>query len=78
MIRIMKMGQVPPEEIFNRNMPTMNVSGTVAEIIAQVRERKRAAAGTEQENLALLDRLGKLNAAESRLAEIQARMAENP
>ena len=43
MIRIMKMGQVPPEEIFNRNMPTMNVSGTVAEIIAQVRARGDAA-----------------------------------
>lgn len=30
------------------------------QIIAQVRERKRAAASIEQENLALLDRLGKL------------------
>lgn len=39
MIRIMSMGQVPAEEIFNRNIPTSNVSDTVAEIIREVRAR---------------------------------------
>ena len=39
MIRIMSMGQVPAEEIFNRNIPTSNVSETVAEIIREVRAR---------------------------------------
>ena len=39
MIRIMSMGQVPAEEIFNRNIPTSNVSETVAEIIREVRTR---------------------------------------
>ena len=39
MIRIMSMGQVPAEEIFNRNIPTSNVSETVAEIILEVRTR---------------------------------------
>jgi histidinol dehydrogenase len=33
------MGQVPAEEIFNRNIPTSNVSETVAEIIREVRAR---------------------------------------
>ena len=39
MIRIMSMGQVPAEEIFNRNIPTSNVSETVSEIIREVRTR---------------------------------------
>ena len=39
MIRIMKYGEVPNSEIFLRNMPTMNVTDTVAEILWNVRER---------------------------------------
>ena len=39
MIRIMKYGEVPNSEIFARNMPTMNVTDTVAEILRNVRER---------------------------------------
>ena len=43
MIRIMKYGEVPNEEIFARSMPTVNVADTVAEIIRNVRERGDAA-----------------------------------
>ena len=39
MIRIMKYGEVPNEEIFARSMPTMNVTDKVAEILKNVRER---------------------------------------
>ena len=39
MIRIMKYGEVSNSEIFLRNMPTMNVTDTVAEILRNVRER---------------------------------------
>ena len=39
MIRILKYGEVPNGEIFARNMPTVNVEETVAEIIRNVRER---------------------------------------
>jgi len=39
MIRILKYGEVPNSEIFMRNMPTVDVSDTVAEIIRNVRER---------------------------------------
>ena len=39
MIRILKYGEVPNGEIFSRNMPTVNVEETVAEIIRNVRER---------------------------------------
>ena len=39
MIRIMKYGEVPNSEIFLRNMPTMNVTDAVAEILRNVRER---------------------------------------
>ena len=39
MIRIMKYGEVPNEEIFARSMPTMNVTEVVAEILKNVRER---------------------------------------
>ena len=39
MIRIMKYGDVPNSELFARNMPTMNVTDKVAEIIRNVRER---------------------------------------
>jgi len=38
-IRIMKYGEVPNSEIFDRSMPTLNVTDTVAEIIRNVRER---------------------------------------
>ena len=43
MIRIMKYGEVPNSELFARNMPTMNVTDKVAEIIRNVRERGDAA-----------------------------------
>ncbi len=43
MIRIMKYGDVPNSELFARNMPTMNVTDTVADIIRNVRERGDAA-----------------------------------
>ena len=39
MIRILKYGEVPNSEIFARNMPTMNVTDTVSEILRNVRER---------------------------------------
>ncbi len=39
MIRILKMGEVSPEEIFERNAPTENVTDRVAEILKAVRER---------------------------------------
>ncbi len=39
MIRILKYGEVPNSEIFARNMPTTDVSETVAEILRNVRER---------------------------------------
>ena len=43
MIRIMKFGEVPNSEIFDRSMPTVNVADTVAEILRNVRERGDAA-----------------------------------
>ena len=39
MIRILKYGEVPNEEIFARSMPTVNVAETVAEILRNVKER---------------------------------------
>lgn len=38
MIKIMKFGEVPADEIFARNMTDIDVSGIVAEIIADVRK----------------------------------------
>ena len=43
MIRIMKYGDEPNEEIFARSMPTVNVAEAVAEILKNVRERGDAA-----------------------------------
>ena len=43
MIRIMKYGEVPNSEIFDRSMPTVNVADKVAEILRNVRERGDAA-----------------------------------
>ncbi len=43
MIRILKYGEVPNREIFARNMPTANVTDTVADILKNVRERGDAA-----------------------------------
>lgn len=43
MIRIMKFGEVSPEEIFARKIPTANVTDTVAEILKNVKERGDAA-----------------------------------
>ena len=39
MIRVMKYGEVPNEEIFARTAPTANVTDAVAEILKNVRER---------------------------------------
>ena len=39
MIRILKYGEVPNNEIFDRSMPTVSVADTVREIIRNVRER---------------------------------------
>ena len=39
MIRVMKYGELPNEEIFARSMPTVNVADKVAEILRNVRER---------------------------------------
>ena len=39
MIRIMRMGEVPSSEVFSRNMPTVNVTDTVADILRNVREK---------------------------------------
>ena len=39
MIRIMKYGEVPNSEIFDRSMPTANAAETVAEILRNVREK---------------------------------------
>ncbi len=43
MIRIMKMGETAPGEIFDRSMPTANVTDIVAGILAEVRARGDAA-----------------------------------
>ncbi len=43
MIKILKCGEVSPEEIFARNNPTVSVSGIVSEIIAEVVKNKDAA-----------------------------------
>ena len=37
MIKILKMGEVPKEEIFARENPTANVEGAVAKIIDEVK-----------------------------------------
>ena len=59
MIRILKVGEVSSQEIFARNMPTVNVADTVAEILRNVRERGDAALleYTEKFDHAKLDRL---------------------
>ena len=43
MITIYRCGEIPEEEIFARNEALPDVSGTVAGIIADVKERKDAA-----------------------------------
>ncbi len=43
MIKIMKYGEVKNEEIFKRNLPTVNVEDVVADIIANVRKNGDAA-----------------------------------
>ena len=43
MMKIMKFGDVPPEEIFARAVPEIDVSAVVAEIIDTVRTRGDAA-----------------------------------
>ena len=43
MIKIMKFGKVPPEEIFARAVPEIDVSAVVADILRAVRTRGDAA-----------------------------------
>ena len=43
MIRLMKFGAVPPEEIFARAVPEIDVSAVVADILRNVRTRGDAA-----------------------------------
>ena len=43
MIRILKMGDVPAAEIFDRGIPTVDVGDVVADIIRNVRKRGDAA-----------------------------------
>ena len=43
MIRILSYGETPNDTLFARNMPTANVSGTVAEILKNVKEHGDAA-----------------------------------
>ena len=43
MMRIMTYGQTPVEEIFARSLETVDVSGVVSDIIAQVRQKGDAA-----------------------------------
>ncbi len=43
MIRILKYGEVSPDEVFARSVPEVDVAGIVADIIADVRERGDAA-----------------------------------
>ena len=38
MIKILKCSEVTPEEIFARSVPTVDVAGIVADIIADVRK----------------------------------------
>ena len=59
MIKIMKYGEVPDEQIFARAVPEVDVSATVAAIIADVRSRKDAALleYTEKFDKAALDSL---------------------
>ena len=38
MMKILKMGEVPAGEIFDRNMPTINVSDAVAAILRDIRD----------------------------------------
>ena len=45
MIRIMKMGEVSPSEIFARAVPETDVSAVVRDIIADVRQNGDAASG---------------------------------
>lgn len=66
MIKILKMGEVPKEEIFARDNPTANVSDAVAKIIAEVR------AGGDKALLACTERFDgvKLSALSVTRAEI--------
>ena len=41
MIKIMKYGQVPSSEIFARVTPTVDVAGIVADILQDVRKKRR-------------------------------------
>ena len=60
MIRIMKYGEVPNSEIFARNMPTMNVTDKVAEILRNVRERGDEA--LRENNLAVIEEIVPISA----------------
>ena len=43
MIRILRFGAVPPEEVFARAVPEIDVSAVVADILRDVRQRGDAA-----------------------------------
>ncbi|MBQ4435862.1 MAG: histidinol dehydrogenase [Clostridia bacterium] len=87
MIRIMKLGEVAPEEIFARAVPETDVSATVREIIADVRQNGDAALlkYTERFDGAKLDSLAvspeeireALDAADPEFLRVLNRAAEN-
>ena len=70
MIKILKYGEVTPEQVFSRVEPAVNVEAIVADIIADVRKRGDAA---------LYDYTKKFDGAElSSLAVTEEEMAEAP
>ena len=71
MMRIMKFGAVPPEEIFARAVPEIDVSAVVAEIIRNVRTRGDAALLEYNEKF----EKAKLDALEVSAAEMDAALA---
>ena len=87
MIRIMKMGEVAPDEIFARAVPETDVSATVREIIADVRQNGDAALlkYTERFDGAKLDSLAvspeeireALDTADPKFLRVLNRAAEN-
>ena len=87
MIRIMKMGEVAPAEIFARAVPETDVSATVRDIIADVRQNGDAALlrYTERFDGAKLDSLlvsqeetrEALDGADPEFLRVLSRAAEN-
>ena len=71
MMKIMKFGAVPPEEIFARAVPEIDVSAVVADVIANVRARGDAALLEYNEKF----EKAKLTALEVSAAEMEAALA---